>query len=219
MIGFIQGNVLFSDGNELIVQTGAGVGYQVYHHKIVPEGTSLNLYISHVIRENSQELYGFISLREKKLFEMLTSVKGVGPKSAYALVASLNADAIIEAVQFENKKTLTKAPGIGQKAASQIILDLQSKIYKVNGYSKNSLKAFPTEMVAGEIQNVMVFDEPAEMEMDSTFSQHTLLQDVLMACKELGFKEESILPVAQNLLKDNSLQKPEQLLHLVLKEM
>ena len=59
MIGFLQGNVLFSDGSELVVQTNTGVGYQVYHHKIIPEGASLNLYISHVIRENSQELYGF----------------------------------------------------------------------------------------------------------------------------------------------------------------
>jgi Holliday junction DNA helicase RuvA len=219
MIGFIQGNVLFSDGSELIVQTNTGVGYQVYHHKIVPEGVSLNLYISHVIRENSQELYGFSSLREKKLFEMLTSVKGVGPKSAYALVASLGADAIIEGVQFENKKALTKAPGIGQKAASQIILDLQTKIYKVNGYSKNPLMTFPKAIIESEEQNVMVFDEMEEVEPSSSVTDHTLLQDVLMACKELGFKEESILPVAQNLLKDNSLQKPEQLLHLVLKEM
>ena len=150
---------------------------------------------------------------------MLTSVKGVGPKSAYALVASLGADAIIEGVQFENKKALTKAPGIGQKAASQIILDLQTKIYKVNGYSKNPLMTFPKAIIESEEQNVMVFDEMEEVEPSSSVTDHTLLQDVLMACKELGFKEESILPVAQNLLKDNSLQKPEQLLHLVLKEM
>lgn len=219
MIGFLQGNVLFSDGSELVVQTISGVGYQVYHQKIVPEGVTINLFISHVIRENSQELYGFTSLREKKLFEMLTSVKGVGPKSAYALVASLGADAIIEGVQFENKKTLTKAPGIGQKAASQIILDLQSKIYKVNGYSKNPLQSAPREIIEGEVQNVMVFEEAQPIQENANTSSHALLQDVLMACKELGFKEESVLPIAQSLLKDNSLQKPEQLLHLVLKEM
>lgn len=218
MIGYIEGNILFSDGHEVIMQTTSGVGYQVYHHRVIPEGTTTSFFVSHVIRENSQELYGFQNLREKKLFEMLTSVKGVGPKSAFALVAALGPEAIIEGVQFENKKALTKAPGIGQKAASQIILDLQTKIYKVNGYSSNQLQVFPTEIKSGSIQEVTVA-EATPIEAAASSSQHHILQDVIMACKELGFKEEQVISVAQTLMKEHSLSKPEQLLHLVLKEM
>ncbi|TNE97551.1 MAG: Holliday junction branch migration protein RuvA, partial [Deltaproteobacteria bacterium] len=98
MIGFLSGTVVFSDGQDLILNTASGVGYQIFCQQVLAEGSRATLYISHVIKEASQELYGFSNLREKKLFELLTTVKGVGPKSAYSMLANLGGENIITAV-------------------------------------------------------------------------------------------------------------------------
>ena len=70
MIAQLVGEITFSDGVELILLTNSGVGHQVYFNEILPEGTEVNLYISHIIRENGEQLFGFKSLRGKKLFEI-----------------------------------------------------------------------------------------------------------------------------------------------------
>jgi Holliday junction DNA helicase RuvA len=208
MIGFLTGEVIFSDGKEVIIKTADGVGHQVYLQKLLVEGSQAEVFISHVFKDPGQELFGFETLREKKLFELLTSVKGVGPKSAYSLLTALGPEAVIQAVQLENKKSLSKAPGVGPKAAAQVILDLSNKIQSVLMYSGNGLT------------NAINVDGPAkQQELMSSPSYNTpILEEALMACKELGFKEDSILPKAQKILSENDIQKPEQLVHLVLKE-
>ncbi len=79
MIGHLQGEVLFSDGNEVVVLTNSGIGYQIFFGNVLVEGSRASVFISHVIKEGSEELYGFKTLRDKKTFEMLIKVKGVGP--------------------------------------------------------------------------------------------------------------------------------------------
>lgn len=206
MIGFIQGEIVFSDGVELILLTKSGVGYQVYFNRILPEGALTSIYTSQIFRENSQDLYGFSSFNEKKIFEMLTSVKGVGPKSAFRLIGTLGAKEVVNAIVMESKKTLTKAPGIGPKAAAQMILDLGTKIQKSQIYADSKL-----------VYNKLDRDADLEKGMIS-ISENTLIDDTLMACKELGFKEDDVLELAKKLLETQDIKKPEQLIHLVLKE-
>ena len=217
MIGHLQGEVLFSDGVESVILTNSGIGYQVYIHQVLPEGSFVSVFISHVIREASEELYGFKTIREKKMFEMLTSVKGVGPKSAFSLASNIGVDHIINAITMDDKKTLTKAPGIGAKAAAQMILDLQNKVSKIKMYSNKTLG------VSGLSSNPSIEIEPEpfeENQVDGTqhVADQLILNDALMACKELGFKEDKVIPIAQKILNSNDITKPEQLVHLVLKE-
>lgn len=208
MIGYLNGEVIFSDGKEVIIKTADGVGHQVYLQKLLVEGSQADIFVSHVFKDPNQELFGFETLREKKLFELLTSVKGVGPKSAYSLLTALGAESVIQSVQLENKKSLSKAPGIGAKAAAQICLDLSNKIQGVLMYSARGVN---NEFREGGL--------PIQTELVSSPNYNTpILEEALMACKELGFKEDSILPMAQKILSENDIQKPEQLVHLVLKE-
>ncbi len=208
MMGFISGKVLFSDGKETIVQERGGIGHQIYCHYVLAESSMASLYLSHVIRETADDLYGFQSLRDKKMFEMLTSVKGVGPKSAYSLVTAFGSDNIVRAVQLENKQELSQVPGIGLKSASQIILDLSKKIVKIRMYSKKY-----TNNSSDKSSNS--FDCPQEETNDTG----PILHDTLLACKELGLSQEKILGPAQRILSENKITRSEQLVHLVLKEM
>jgi Holliday junction DNA helicase RuvA len=221
MIGFIFGEVLFSDGNEVIVQTNSGVGYQIFYNQVLVEGSDAGIYISHIIKEDSQTMYGFHSLRAKKLFELLLSVKGIGPKGAYSLVINLGVNDIINAVNLDSKATLTKVPGLGTKGAAQIILDLSGKIDRVKMYSDSRI-AYKTKNRMNQTKlEIMKVEETTFIETtdkNNFVSSTEMLNDALMACKELGFKEEKIIPIAQRILSANHITKPEQLIHLVLKE-
>lgn len=221
MIGFLTGEVVFSDGHELVLLTGSGVGYQLHYHHVLAEGTRASLYVSHVVKETSEELFGFEHLRAKKLFELLLSVRGVGPKSAYALMSSLEVQQIIEAIQGESKKLLTQAPGVGDKAASQMILDLSKKIHKIRMYSSRKPKSAISATGPITVQPANSFlghDEEPELLSENHQTDQKLLDEALLACRELGFKDEKVIPLAQRVMSENFLTKPEQLVHLVLKE-
>lgn len=219
MIGFIYGKVLFSDGHDIIVLTSSGIGYQAYYSQLVAEGSTIGLYASQVIREASQEIFCFKTLRDKKAFELLLTVNGVGPKSAYSLVKTLGCENIINAVLLENKNILKEAPGVGLKSASQIILDLKDKIKNLKMYTNQA----PNKMELKNLDDMEMPDLSANQDIpnqNKMLNTHheSIISDAIMACKELGFKENQILPLAQKIMNENSIQKPEQLIHLVLKQ-
>ncbi|EQC45130.1 Holliday junction DNA helicase RuvA, N-terminal domain protein [Bacteriovorax sp. BSW11_IV] len=219
MIGFLQGDVLFSDGNEIIINTRSGTGYQVYFSNVALEGSKISIYVSHIVKEGSEELYGFKSLRDKKMFELLISVKGVGPKSAFNLMAALSTTQIIDSVLNDDKKTLTKAPGVGTKAASQMILDLTKKIEKIRMYSNKTIVI--SEISSGEVEyeySQPLLFEDAPSEVSAVVENDQVLRETIMACKELGFKEDKVMSLAHRIMSENNIVKAEQLVHLVLKE-
>jgi holliday junction DNA helicase RuvA len=251
MIGFLSGMIIFSDGIEAIVQTAGGQGFQVYFSKVLIEGQTASMFIAHVIREDAETLFGFSSLRSKKLFEMLLSVKGIGPKSAYGLISTLSVDEIINAIKTENKSILTKVSGLGNKGASQIILDLSSKIDRVKMYSAElvtnstilngnfskeiSHSQIGLQIIGHEGQGLLNSSALANAQANSLeligqedgssaknavkFNLQNILEDTILACKELGFREEKIIPMAKRILSENQISRPEQLVHLVLREM
>ena len=191
MIGYLEGTVLYSDGSELILKTPSGTGYQIHCHSISARNSPLSLYITHIKRENAEELFGFPSIEEKKLFELLNTVRGVGPKSSYALLKSLPLNSIVEAIVSNSPKNLTCAAGIGPKAAAQIILDLKKKIQVFKSY-------VPT--------------------IETASSDKGVLDEAISACEELGLKPDKILPLAEKILQNHSVERPEQLVRLLLKE-
>ena len=219
MIGILSGKVLFSDGQEAIILTGMGIGYQAYCHYILPEGERTSLYVSHIIRENSEALYCFKNLREKKLFELLITVKGVGPRSAFNMVSKIGTEEIISSIRLDQKKILTQVSGIGTKAASQMVLDLQKKIEKLKMYSKKPLTTMKTlidPLPESELEDGKKTSEAHQQEEPLDFAQK-LLEDTVLACQNLGFQSEHIIPLAQKILRENQIKKTEQLVHLVLK--
>ncbi|MDH2416452.1 Holliday junction branch migration protein RuvA [Nocardioides sp. CER19] len=107
-------------GLELLCTPGTLAGLRTGHEATLP--TSL------VVREDSLTLFGFADEDEKSLFELVQTASGVGPKLAQAMLAVLTPDTLRVAVAGDDVKTLTKVPGIGQKGAQRIILELKDRI-------------------------------------------------------------------------------------------
>ena len=129
MYAYIKGNIAEINPTNIIIENN-GIGYEIivanpYEYKLNSEMT---VYINQQVREDSNTLYGFLSKEQKKVFLSLLKVKGVGPKSALAILAGATSDEIISAIEKQDAVYLMKFPGVGKKSAQQIILDLQGKI-------------------------------------------------------------------------------------------
>lgn len=129
MIYFLKGKVALKDGDSLVIDV-RDVGYQVLvsHIDDYEIGDEVLIYTYNVVREDEQYLVGFSSLDEKSVFLSLIKVKGLGPKSAIGALSSTTPQEVVNAIASNNVAYLKKLPGIGAKAAAQIILDLKGQL-------------------------------------------------------------------------------------------
>lgn len=201
MIGYISGTVIYSDSQKSIILTAQGIGYEIHTATPLVPNKDTALFISHIIREDAQNLFGFETADDKKFFEMLLSVNGIGPKSAFALVSHLGMSQIITAITLENVDVLKSAPGVGKKSAEQIILSLKDKV---------------TKLEVGMVTKDKPVRTGAKVKEDNQLNAH-LVKETLAACQGLGFKDQDILPMIQKHMANVS--KPEELLKLILKEL
>lgn len=132
MIAFLEGEVVDKGAGRLVLGVG-GVGYELVVPSSVlsslpPVGKTARVHTRMVVREDSMTLYGFVSTDERGLFDLLTSVTGVGPKVAVAFLSSLSPDAIRRAVVGGDTAALTVVPGVGKKVAQRVVLDLRDRL-------------------------------------------------------------------------------------------
>ena len=129
MIYFLKGKVALIDGDNIVVDVN-NVGYQVLvsHVDDYVIGDEVTIYTYNVVREDEQYLVGFSSLDEKSVFLSLIKVKGLGPRTAIGALSSTTPEQVIQAIASNNVAYLKKLPGIGAKAAAQIILDLKGQL-------------------------------------------------------------------------------------------
>lgn len=144
MIAHIRGVVEEKFGNNGIIVDVAGVGYEM----LVPmpdfEACSLGeerkFYTYHQVRENAEELYGFSSLVAKKMFELLISVQGVGPKAGVAIMSLAEAEEVRNAIANGDIAFISKASGVGKKSAERVIVDLRDKVGIPSHYGATEVK-------------------------------------------------------------------------------
>lgn len=110
------------------------VGYAIYlaHLERVEIGETYLVYTHLSIRENEQVMFGFLTLVERDVFLKLIEIKGVGPKTALALVSHGDINDLVQAIEQENVRYFKSIPGVGPKLASQIIFDLTGKLHPKN---------------------------------------------------------------------------------------
>jgi Holliday junction DNA helicase RuvA len=131
MIAHVFGVVVEKFGSSVIVDVN-GVGYEVNVAAGDFDDTMLDskikFYTYHHIREQSQELFGFSSLIAKKLFELLITVQGVGPKAALAILSLGDSETVRNSIAIGDAIFITKASGVGKKTAERVVIDLSDKV-------------------------------------------------------------------------------------------
>lgn len=147
MYGYINGIVTKITPKFIILENN-GIGYLI----IVPNPYSYKLnneykvYVHQYVREDANDLYGFLTEDEKDLFLKLISVSGIGPKSALSILATGTVKEVVNAIETRNDKYLKKFPGIGAKASQQIILDLAGKLNFVQDLNSQGIGSYQSKL-------------------------------------------------------------------------
>ena len=133
MIARVEGRLVAKDLDSLEVMTSGGVAYELTIPLNVFEGTprvgeDIALHTSLVVKEDSWQLFGFLSVFEKRLFEKLLTANGIGPSLAIGMLSALSATRLIRAIREKDIPTLQSVPRVGRKKAERMILDLADKL-------------------------------------------------------------------------------------------
>lgn len=195
MYEYLNGVVTVVKPTYLVLEVN-GIGYKLlvgnpYAYQVEQ---STKIYVEQVIRDTEQVLYGFIDEAEKNLFDQLTSVAGIGPKSALAILAANDQNGLTLAIANGDVKFLTKFPGVGKKTAQQIILDLKDKI----------------AVADQDVLKTGISEQPDLLGLDADFA------DGLAALAALGYSNKELDRIKDK-LKAQALQGPDEYVRAGLK--
>jgi Holliday junction DNA helicase RuvA len=140
MIGRLYGRLIEKNPTELLIECG-GVGYEVKvslnTFSQLGSDEAVQVFTKLIVREDAHILYGFANKEEREMFNHLISVSGIGPNTAMIMLSSLIPDEIAQAILTEDVTTIQKIKGIGTKTAQRVIIDLKSKVSKMELSSEN----------------------------------------------------------------------------------
>ncbi len=183
MISYLEGNIKYINQKDICLLTKSGVGYQVQLDKNQIDRLYLNqeiqLHIYTHVKEDALDLYGFLERAEKIMFEQLTSISGIGPKSALQILSLSGVNVLYENIVKNNVAYLTQISGIGKKIAEKIVLELRDKLPKIS----------------------FEFNGSADENNLSNISEN---MDVFEALKSMGYTPKEAKD-AIDLIKDNTL--------------
>ena len=179
MITFLEGTLVEKQPGRAVLNVG-GVGYEVLiplssFERLPPEGAACKVLTYHHVREDAQELFGFATEQERRLFLMLYSVNGVGPKTALGVLGGLSVREIKTAIAEGDVKRLSSVKGLGRKTAEKIIVDLKDKL------------------TDGDVLEAVSGAEPASPEEMRT-------RDAVLALISLGYKQADALKMIKDVL-------------------
>lgn len=167
MFEYLEGLVVYKKP-EYIAMDIAGIGYRVYislrNYEEIESNASYRMYIYNHIKEEEYRLIGFLEEKERKMFELLLSVKGIGVSLALAALSTYTIEQIVSMILEENVAQLKRIPKLGEKKAQQIILDIRSKV-----------KSFGVETLANEKSTAFSWEE-----------------DIASALENLGYARKEI---------------------------
>ena len=182
MIAYVKGTLAEKSPSRVIVDVG-GVGYEAFiplstFDRLPAAGEAVKLHTYHCVREDAQTLYGFATEREREMFELVTTVSGVGPKIALAVLSGLTIGDLQLAIAEGNAKRLASVKGIGKKTAERIVIDLKDKVNPIEAVA-NATAASADDAKAG------------------------MVRDALLALTALGFNEDTARKQVQKVLADD----------------
>ena len=181
MIAYLNGMLAEKDIAKVVVECG-GVGYEAAipvstFDRLPAEGEQVKLYTHHEVREDAQLLFGFGTKQERDMFRLVTTVSGVGPKLALAVLSGMTVGDLKLAVSQGDSKRLATVKGIGKKTAARIVVELRDKI--------NPIEAL------------------ASATAETSKEQGAVLRDAMLALAALGFGEDVARAKVQAVLEED----------------
>ena len=181
MIGRLTGILLEKQPPQVLLDVG-GVGYEVdvpmsSFYNLPALGERVTLVTHFVVREDAQQLYGFLSQKERVAFRELIRISGVGPKLALSVLSGMSADELAQCIVLQDTAQLTRVPGIGKKTAERLLLELKGRL----------ADALPQ---AGGIS-----------------ASASVTHDALGALQALGYSDKEALPALKQLPEGLSLEE------------
>ena len=191
MLAYIKGILEMKMTGYIVIDVG-GLGYKVFMSDVGIEklgniGETVKVHTYYKVREDDISIFGFNTLEELKMFELLISVSGVGAKTALTMLATCEPSEFALAVISEDVKTLTQIPGIGAKSAQRIILELKDKISKEQ----------QVEAIKHEINST----EKANNKLQEAIENNAKISEAIAALQVLGYNKKEIEKAFENIEK------------------
>ena len=182
MLAYIKGKLEMKMTGYIVIDVG-GLGYKVFMSEVGIEkigniGETIKVHTYYKVREDDISIFGFNTLEELKMFELLISVSGVGAKTALTMLAVCEPSEFALAVISEDVKTLTQIPGIGAKSAQRIILELKDKITK--------------EQEIEKIEKQLNKQSKAEERIQVAIENNNKVSEAMAALQVLGYNKKEI---------------------------
>ncbi len=186
MLAYIKGTIEMKMTGYVVIDVG-GLGYKVFMSEVGIEklgniGETVKVHTYYKVREDDISIFGFNTLEELKMFELLISVSGVGAKTALTMLAVCEPSEFALAVISEDVKTLTQIPGIGAKSAQRIILELKDKITKEQQIEKINVQVNSNAKKKSE----------AEEKIQVAIDNNNKVAEAMAALQVLGYNKKEI---------------------------
>ena len=189
MYAYIKGTLEENSTDSIVVET-AGIGYKIYvsEHtmaKLGEIGEKVKIYTHYHVREDNISLYGFMSNEELKMFELLLQVSGIGAKTAIAMLSNITPSKFALAIISNDLKTLTKIPGIGNKSAQRMVLELKDKLKTQTAIEDDEEETTPNDNSesineAGQALQILGYNKSEISKVFDKFDTHNLSTEDLI---------------------------------------
>ncbi|WP_116963175.1 Holliday junction branch migration protein RuvA [Fastidiosibacter lacustris] len=189
MIGRIRGELLEKQPPMVLVEA-CGVGYEVWVpmssiYQLSDIGQEVILYTHFVVREDIQQLYGFATKSDRRLFQELIKVNGIGAKMALAILSGMDGSTLVKCIESQDHDLLCTVPGIGKKTAERIIIEIKDKI--------NKLALELDALTTGNLnlnKKVNVQQSGVSNQTETMYQQSAIIHQALDALEALGYKRK-----------------------------
>ena len=189
MYAYIKGTLEEKSTDSIVVET-VGIGYKIYvsEHtmaKLGEIGEKVKIYTHYHVREDNISLYGFMSNEELKMFELLLQVSGIGAKTAIAMLSNITPSKFALAIISNDLKTLTKIPGIGNKSAQRMVLELKDKLKTQTAIEDDEEETTPNDNSesineAGQALQILGYNKSEISKVFDKFDTHNLSTEDLI---------------------------------------
>ncbi len=184
MIGRIRGRLIEKTPPTILVELASGIAYDIFApmttlYQLGQPGEEIIVYTHGVYREDDQQLYGFISKKDRLLFQNLIKVNGIGAKMALAVLSTLDVDALCHCIEQKNYEALCAVPGVGKKTAERLVLDMKDRL--------NALSLLPGQQASHQdsVSNDMPTPSATTSGTAQPYNKRTEAVEALVA---LGYK-------------------------------